>query len=111
MASWRLAGTPDPTRLDPCFLCKRCPPDAFTDQNCAKGAAPDGKEGMMIELTSTLTCPACGYEASLRMPSDSCQFFWACPNCTKRIRPVAGDCCVFCSYGTVPCPSRQDSST
>ncbi|WP_343903182.1 MULTISPECIES: GDCCVxC domain-containing (seleno)protein [Arthrobacter] len=66
---------------------------------------------MMIELTSTLTCPACGYEASLRMPSDSCQFFWACPNCTKRIRPVAGDCCVFCSYGTVPCPSRQDSST
>jgi hypothetical protein len=25
-----------------------------------------------------------------------------------RLRPKAGDCCVFCSYGTVPCPPVQE---
>nr|WP_304572174.1 GDCCVxC domain-containing (seleno)protein [Salinisphaera sp. LB1] len=23
------------------------------------------------------------------------------------LKPKPGDCCVFCSFGTVPCPSRQ----
>jgi len=23
------------------------------------------------------------------------------------LKPLTGDCCVFCSYGTVPCPPIQ----
>jgi len=58
-------------------------------------------------LESTLTCPHCGARSTERMPTDACLFFWACPACGERIRPKAGDCCVFCSYGTVRCPPKQ----
>ncbi|MGP6089867.1 GDCCVxC domain-containing (seleno)protein [Antarctobacter jejuensis] len=60
-----------------------------------------------IELESTLTCPSCGHRSRERMPEDACQFFWECPGCEKLLRPKAGDCCVYCSYGTVPCPPIQ----
>ncbi len=58
-------------------------------------------------LTSTLTCPHCAHTQSFEMPTDSCQFFLECPGCAKVLRPKAGDCCVFCSYGDVPCPPIQ----
>ncbi|EMY32770.1 hypothetical protein D477_018344 [Arthrobacter crystallopoietes BAB-32] len=62
---------------------------------------------MEPELTSVVRCPACGAETAAQMPVDACQFFWACPSCGERIRPLEGDCCVFCSYGSVVCPSKQ----
>jgi hypothetical protein len=57
--------------------------------------------------TSVLRCPACGHEEPLDMPADACLFFHACAACGTLLRPKAGDCCVFCSYGTVPCPPVQ----
>ena len=47
--------------------------------------------------TSVIHCPACLY-------------FWDCPACKNFVRPKAGDCCVFCSYGSLPCPSRPPLS-
>jgi hypothetical protein len=41
------------------------------------------------------------------MPLDACQFFLDCPRCGAVLRPKAGDCCVFCSYGSVKCPPKQ----
>jgi hypothetical protein len=38
------------------------------------------------------------------MPTDACQFFYECSNCKTLLRPKPGDCCVFCSYGSVKCP-------
>lgn len=58
-------------------------------------------------LESIVTCPACGARAAERMPTDACLYFWTCPACTARIRPKPGDCCVFCSYGSVVCPPKQ----
>ncbi|MCB4457400.1 MULTISPECIES: GDCCVxC domain-containing (seleno)protein [Leisingera] len=60
-----------------------------------------------VILTSVLTCPACGHEAEEEMPQDACQWFHECPSCRTLLRPKPGDCCVFCSYGTVPCPPVQ----
>jgi len=37
----------------------------------------------------------------------ACQFFYECLACYTLLRPKAGDCCVFCSFGTVPCPPIQ----
>nr|CCA81611.1 conserved hypothetical protein [blood disease bacterium R229] len=34
-------------------------------------------------------------------------FFSECPGCHALLRPRPGDCCVFCSYGSVPCPPVQ----
>ena len=61
----------------------------------------------MTELRSTITCPACGHQATEAMPTDFCQFFYDCKGCGIALKPKAGDCCVFCSFGSVPCPPVQ----
>ena len=58
-------------------------------------------------LDSTLRCPLCRHEEHLKMPIDSCLYFHECTSCRALLRPKDGDCCVFCSYGTKPCPSKQ----
>jgi len=60
-----------------------------------------------LTLVSTLTCPRCGHAAALTMPTDACQWFHECEQCHALLTPKPGDCCVFCSYGTVPCPPIQ----
>jgi hypothetical protein len=60
-------------------------------------------------LQSTITCPNCGNAKTETMPRDACQFFYDCANCGVRFKPKPGDCCVFCSYGDVPCPPIQEA--
>lgn len=62
-----------------------------------------------VKLQSTITCPSCGQLTTETMPTDACQFFWKCPLCDEIAKPLDGDCCVFCSYGTDPCPPVQMS--
>jgi hypothetical protein len=44
------------------------------------------------------------------MPTDACQFFYERKGCGALLKPLAGDCCVFCSYGDAPCPPIQEAS-
>ncbi|MEE8512613.1 MAG: GDCCVxC domain-containing (seleno)protein [Acidiferrobacterales bacterium] len=60
-----------------------------------------------VQKESTITCPTCEHEKTETMPTDSCLFYYECEGCKTLLRPKAGDCCVFCSYGTVPCPPIQ----
>ena len=60
-----------------------------------------------VERYSVITCPQCGAARREEMPTDACQFFYECAACGTLLRPKPGDCCVFCSYGTVKCPPRQ----
>lgn len=60
-----------------------------------------------IILESVLTCPECGHAETEQMPTDACQYFYDCKGCGAVLKPKQGDCCVFCSYGTVPCPPIQ----
>ena len=60
-----------------------------------------------IILTSVITCPECGGRTEETRPEDNCMWFFECPHCKAVLRPKPGDCCVFCSYGTVPCPPIQ----
>ena len=60
-------------------------------------------------LQSTITCPDCGNAKIETMPTDACQFFYTCASCGVRLKPKTGDCCVFCSYGDVPCPPVQEA--
>lgn len=60
-----------------------------------------------MTLQATITCPLCGHKAVEIMPTDACQFFYICSGCGERLKPKAGDCCVFCSYADVPCPPVQ----
>lgn len=58
-------------------------------------------------LESELVCPECGCRQTAAMPTDACIYFFDCAGCGAVLRPKPGDCCVFCSYGTVPCPPMQ----
>lgn len=61
----------------------------------------------MTTLLSTITCPLCGHRKTETMPTDACQYFYDCEGCHAVLKPKAGDCCVFCSHGDVPCPPVQ----
>ena len=63
----------------------------------------------MVTKTSKITCPKCGYQAVEQMPTDACQYFYVCKGCGEKLKPEPGDCCVFCSYGDVPCPPVQEA--
>jgi hypothetical protein len=41
------------------------------------------------------------------MPTNACVAFYDCKGCGKRLKPLPRSCCVFCSYGSVPCPPVQ----
>ena len=60
-----------------------------------------------LVLESTLTCPRCGHASVETMPTDACLFFHVCRGCGERLKPKPGDCCVFCSYGSIACPPVQ----
>ncbi len=61
----------------------------------------------MIEPQSTITCPTCGHLAIETMPVDACLYVYECTHCGALLKPKQGDCCVYCSYGSVPCPPVQ----
>ena len=61
-----------------------------------------------VNLQSTITCPECGHQTTETMPTDACQYIYACKQCSLQMKPKKGDCCVYCSYGDVPCPPIQE---
>ena len=65
---------------------------------------------LIVILESTLTCPSCSAAKVETMPTDACQYFYECTSCKTLLKPKQGDCCVFCSYDSVPCPPIQEGS-
>jgi hypothetical protein len=57
--------------------------------------------------SSTITCPHCAHERAETMPTNACIVFYDCVACGALLRPKSGDCCVFCSFGSTPCPPVQ----
>ncbi len=63
-----------------------------------------------VVTRSVITCPECGHAKEEGMPTDACQYFYRCEACGVLLRPRRGDCCVFCSYGSVVCPPVQQGA-
>lgn len=63
----------------------------------------------MIVLQSTIICPRCGHRQTETMPTSACRFFHGCKGCGALLRPKPGDCCVYCSFGSVACPPMQQA--
>jgi hypothetical protein len=63
-----------------------------------------------ITLVSQLKCPECGFEKEEVMPTNACQYFYECTSCHEVLKPLKGDCCVYCSFGTVKCPPVQEGN-
>ena len=64
-----------------------------------------------VLLESKITCPECGHRETEIMPTDACLWFYDCKACDTLLKPRKGDCCVFCSYGTVACPPIQQGDS
>ncbi|MBI5120240.1 MAG: hypothetical protein HZA67_04500 [Rhodospirillales bacterium] len=65
------------------------------------------EDGLIHE--TTLTCPSCRHRWAETMPDNACVQWSDCPSCGQRLTPKQGDCCVYCSYGSIPCPPIQKS--
>ena len=52
-------------------------------------------------MESVITCPQCQHSQAETMPTDQCVIYYQCKSCHANLRPKPGDCCVFCSYGSV----------
>ncbi|WP_198557068.1 GDCCVxC domain-containing (seleno)protein [Enterovibrio nigricans] len=61
-----------------------------------------------LVLESEITCPYCGMKKVETMPTNACQWFYECEKCHALLKPKQGDCCVYCSFGSVPCPPIQE---
>ena len=61
-----------------------------------------------IEMKSIIKCPECEFSKEEEMPQDYCLYFYECNGCKVLLKPKKGDCCVFCSYGIVPCLLIQE---
>ncbi|HEU5366957.1 MAG TPA: GDCCVxC domain-containing (seleno)protein [Ktedonobacterales bacterium] len=60
-----------------------------------------------MQTVATIHCPHCAFEQAETMPLDACQIVYRCPACGQTLHPKPGDCCVFCSYGSSPCPPKK----
>lgn len=73
------------------------------DSCCVKDKARSNSQTAQSEIT----CPKCGHKKTETMPEDVCVIKYTCENCKTLMFPKEGDCCVFCTYGTHKCPSKQ----
>ncbi|HWP24932.1 MAG TPA: GDCCVxC domain-containing (seleno)protein [Xanthobacteraceae bacterium] len=62
---------------------------------------------MRRRTRAVLTCPFCSHAAKEIMPRNACVYIYRCKSCGAELRPKRGDCCVFCSYGSVVCPPKR----
>jgi hypothetical protein len=62
-----------------------------------------------LVLESSLTCPHCGVVQTESMPVDVWQWYYECRQCHALVSITEDDCCIFCSYGDIPCPAIQKS--
>ncbi|MDA0654753.1 MAG: GDCCVxC domain-containing (seleno)protein [Proteobacteria bacterium] len=60
-----------------------------------------------MRTQATITCQECGHQKTETMPVDACLHFYECENCGTLLRPLPGDCCVFCSFADARCPPQQ----
>lgn len=61
-----------------------------------------------LVLESVITCPHCGHQQTETMPVDSCECYYDCTECKEILEPKDGECCVYCAYGSTPCPAAQE---
>ncbi len=74
------------------------------DSCCAKNIV---QSSTTLSHTSEITCPNCNYKTVEILPTDVCVIKYTCVKCKTELTPKNGDCCVYCTYGTHKCPSKQ----
>ena len=61
-----------------------------------------------INLKTVITCQSCGMAEEIMMHPKLPEQKFVCKKCSAELLAQAGECCVFCSYGSVKCPPIQE---
>lgn len=69
----------------------------------------DKIQSMTEKMTweSVITCPSCGHQHAEQMPRYAVKAIYECVQCKTVLTTKEGECCIYCVYGSVPCPSKQ----
>lgn len=65
------------------------------------------EQAKKLKKQSLVKCPHCNFEEFLDMSFDNCIISHKCNSCGKIMTPREGECCIFCSYGSEKCPTKQ----
>jgi hypothetical protein len=60
-----------------------------------------------VNKYSVLQCTGCGFTQEFEMPQYASRKHFYCPDCRKAHQSRKEECCIYCSYGSVPCPQQQ----
>ncbi len=63
-----------------------------------------------IKILSEVRCSTCEYTETIRMPKYATKTSFECTRCKCVMTPRHHSCCIFCSYGSVPCPRQQSKA-
>ncbi|MGB1206900.1 MAG: GDCCVxC domain-containing (seleno)protein [Chitinophagales bacterium] len=77
------------------------------DENVNNLNGLENSETAVLKMQSILTCPKCQHQTTEVMQENACKVFHKCDACNNMVKPKEKECCVFCSYGSVKCPSKQ----
>jgi hypothetical protein len=66
-------------------------------------------DNLVLEVLyrNKLTCPECGAEENVEMLSMEIARIYKCDTCNEISHVNEDECCVYCQYGEVKCPSEQ----
>lgn len=62
---------------------------------------------LQVLYKNILTCPNCGATQPVKMLALEVRSVYQCNACKKIIQAHANECCIYCEYGEVKCPSEQ----
>ena len=76
------------------------------DTDCCGYPIPPGFPGDLNPTGNSGNCQSCQC-----VTMDTMDAITDCKNCKAVLKPLAGDCCVYCSYGDVKCPPIQEGDS
>ena len=62
---------------------------------------------LQVLYKNKLTCPNCGATQTVKMLALEVCSVYQCNTCKEIIQAHTNECCVYCEYGEVKCPSEQ----
>ncbi|MCW3076432.1 MAG: hypothetical protein JWO32_1041 [Bacteroidetes bacterium] len=65
-----------------------------------------------IKIKSVVVCPVCKFKRELFMAANHFLKVYECEECNALLKTDKKQCCIFCSYGSVPCiPVQMEKKT